>query len=128
LDKKKLAILITIITISTILSGCIENNNNGHEIIIKTKNLAPIPIINAPEKAFFEELIEFDASNSYDPDGEIKKYEWDLGDNNTLSGNTITPFSRLFTRSHLVLGVLRRSIVMGAWRCLRWSVYCYELF
>lgn len=90
MDKIKLAILITIITISTLIPGCIENNNNEHDITIKTKNSAPIPIINAPEKAFFEDLIEFDASNSYDPDGEIKKYEWDLGDNNTLSGNKIS--------------------------------------
>ena len=90
MDKIKLAILITIITISTLISGCIGNNNNEHEITIKTKNSAPIPIINAPEKAFFEEIIEFDASNSYDPDGEIEKYEWDLGDNTSLSGKKIS--------------------------------------
>ncbi len=34
--------------------------------------------------------VTFDASNSYDPDGEIVGYEWDFGDNRTASGITVS--------------------------------------
>jgi len=34
--------------------------------------------------------VEFDASYSYDPDGNITSYEWDFGDGNTGSGITTT--------------------------------------
>jgi hypothetical protein len=86
LDKKIFIILTLLIYILFIFSGCIENDYEYDSKITNSKNSAPIPIITAPKKAFFEELIEFDASNSYDNDGEINSYSWEFGDNTTSSG------------------------------------------
>jgi hypothetical protein len=88
LKKKKIIInnIIIILILLTIFSGCIENDNQLKKSFSQIKNSAPIPIINATNKAFFDEIIEFDASNSYDPDGIIKFYSWDFGDNQTTEG------------------------------------------
>lgn len=70
------------------LSGCTEEI---HQIIddITINNIRPVGLISAPEKAYFEENIVFDASNSYDLDGKIVKFSWDFGDGETAEGNTV---------------------------------------
>ena len=42
------------------------------------------------EKPMAGEEITFDASASYDPDGEITSWEWDFGDGETASGEVVT--------------------------------------
>ncbi|MFN3301759.1 MAG: lamin tail domain-containing protein [Patescibacteria group bacterium] len=52
----------------------------GEENIIKKVNQKPKAIISAPNKALVDEEIVFDASDSYDPDGDSLTYYWDFGD------------------------------------------------
>lgn len=41
-------------------------------------NESPVPVITPPEAIYTNVAATFDASDSYDPDGEIVKYEWDF--------------------------------------------------
>lgn len=43
-------------------------------------NKPPVAIINAPRIGLLDSLIEFDGSQSYDPDGNISYYRWNFGD------------------------------------------------
>jgi PKD repeat protein len=49
-------------------------------------NEAPIAVIVAPESAAIGASIRFDGSDSYDPDGTIATYDWDLGDGTQATG------------------------------------------
>jgi hypothetical protein len=71
-----------------LLSGCTEEIN---QIIddITSKNSRPVGIISAPEDAYFEEIIVFDASNSYDLDGNIVLFSWDFGDGEISEGKIV---------------------------------------
>ncbi|UCC58360.1 MAG: PKD domain-containing protein [Candidatus Bathyarchaeum sp.] len=70
------------------------DNNGATDSSNSTKN-----VWNRPPLALFtenattvttEEIIHFDASGSYDPDGTIVSYHWDFGDGNTTTGVTST--------------------------------------
>jgi len=54
----------------------------GQENIIFKPNQKPKAIISVLDKALLNEEITFDASDSYDPDGDSLTYFWDLGDGN----------------------------------------------
>ncbi len=69
------------------LSGCITKKEN-ESIKSDTKNL-PNPVIRAPEKTFFNKNITLDATDSFDPDGEIVSYTWNMGNNDMLTGEII---------------------------------------
>jgi PKD repeat protein len=72
----------------------VTDNNGATALASATKT-----VLNSPPVATFTEsativstggVISFDASDSYDPDGAIVVYFWDLGDGNTGTGETIT--------------------------------------
>jgi len=79
-------------TYTVILAVTDNNGATAFASAIKT-------VLNSPPVATFTEsttivatggVISFDASDSYDPDGTIVAYSWDLGDGNTGTGETIT--------------------------------------
>jgi len=52
---------------------------------------APIAEANGPYKGIVGSPITFDASGSYDPDGEIVSYEWDWDNDGIYDESTISP-------------------------------------
>ena len=49
-------------------------------------NIVPEPHIDAPSHVLVGDTIQFNGSNSFDPDGIITKYLWNLGDANSKTG------------------------------------------
>ena len=88
MNKKIIAIIVSILLLLIINTGCIEENKKD-TLTPVTSNNPPIGIISAPEIAFFDETIEFSAISSYDKDGSIEFYEWDLGDYTILEGEKV---------------------------------------
>lgn len=53
-------------------------------------NQPPIADFNySPEQPVVGQIVSFDASLSYDPDGDIVSYEWDFGDETAGNGKTV---------------------------------------
>ena len=62
---------------------------SGYTVIIP--NSPPIvSLIYSPSISYTGEVVDFNASNSYDPDGTIVSYLWDFGDGNTATGAVVT--------------------------------------
>jgi len=100
-NKKIIVILIILLLLSTVLSGCTNEEktdladnislNKPPEAIITT-----IGTINSPPDyvnltmidavAYAGDIVTFDASDSYDPDGEIVSYMWIWEDNTNSEG------------------------------------------
>ncbi|MBC7098065.1 PKD domain-containing protein [Candidatus Bipolaricaulota bacterium] len=58
--------------------------------IIRVLNNPPIASFSfSPQDPFQDEQVTFDASPSYDPDGEIVSWEWDFGDGGTAEGEVV---------------------------------------
>ena len=56
---------------------------------IIVKNRPPVAVLDTSSAILDkEEIVTFDASRSYDPDGYIVSYSWDFGDGNTAAGVT----------------------------------------
>ena len=75
------------------------------EVIIE--NILPVPLFNFSENCYVFENITFNASNSFDPDGEIFNYIWTFGDNTTITTN-----ESLITHSYKKPGVYTLSLTI----------------
>lgn len=53
-------------------------------------NQPPVGVISATATASVSQTIRFDGSGSFDPDGQIVRYDWDFGDGTVASGMTVT--------------------------------------
>lgn len=60
--------------------------NTGVDEIEVRVNAAPVAVSSQPKMSATGETINFSATKSYDPDGEIVRYSWDFGDGNTSEG------------------------------------------
>lgn len=70
------------------------------------------------------DYVEFDASSSYDPDGNIVSYEWDFGDNTTGSGVTTAHTYSEFGIYNVTLTVIDNNGYRGN---VTASVYVFNL-
>ena len=75
--SKRLWVVVVGLIILASLSGCKQNQT-------------PIlSFVYSPDNPSIGEEITFNASKSYDPDGEIVSWDWSFGDGNTRSGNSV---------------------------------------
>ena len=59
--------------------------------VIGPENQPPVGSFTcSPENPFSGDVVYFDASSSYDPDGTIVSHEWDFGDGDTATGQQVT--------------------------------------
>ncbi|UCF11860.1 MAG: right-handed parallel beta-helix repeat-containing protein [Thermoplasmatales archaeon] len=77
-----------VVTLTVVDNDGRSNTETTTATISKTSNALPISIPNAPNSSNANELITFGAYESYDPDGTIANYTWDLGDGNVRYGVT----------------------------------------
>ncbi|HDQ06297.1 MAG TPA: PKD domain-containing protein, partial [Candidatus Bathyarchaeota archaeon] len=79
---------------SCVVNLTVTDNDGATDSVHTTKTIMNRPpVANFTESAhtvFTGENIDFDASESYDPDGTIVEYSWDFGDGNTAAGVTIS--------------------------------------
>ena len=65
-----------------------SNSSSSTKTILK--NEPPIPLFTeSVETVYTGEIITFNASDSYDPDGSITNYFWDFGDGTNTTGLTV---------------------------------------
>jgi hypothetical protein len=61
------------------------NSTTSNEVILEVQEVKDPPLASftfSPEDAIVDEAVVFDSTSSYDPDGEIIRYNWDFGDGN----------------------------------------------
>jgi protocatechuate 3,4-dioxygenase beta subunit len=65
---------------------------SAHDEVIITVLANQVPVANAgnDKSAYVGDVVSFDGSGSYDPDGTIVSYEWNFGDGETDSGVIVT--------------------------------------
>lgn len=89
MDKKTSIIVIFFVIVSILFSGCIEGYKPLDLHTRSSNNFHPVAVILAPNIAYFEDSVEFDAGKSYDSDGKIVFYKWAFGDGSTGEGKKV---------------------------------------
>jgi len=75
--KVRLIFVVWVIALPLLLGGC----------LLREANRPPVASFEAvPEEGYAPLPVSFDASGSYDPDGDWLTYEWDFGDGGEASG------------------------------------------
>jgi len=90
LKRKSLVCIAVLLFLSILLSGCVSRNTNVDIYHTQNPDSSLTAAIIAPAKSYFDEEIEFDASESYDSDGEIISYVWNFMDGETVEGKTVS--------------------------------------
>lgn len=80
----------TSVTIDEESTGGNGGSTGGGGVIPPPENTKPVAIISVSSRvAYVNEILTFNASESYDPDGDILSYTWDFDDNSTSDQITI---------------------------------------
>ena len=88
--RNKSIVFVTIILfLSLIISGCVSRTTTVDRYYTQNSDGSLKAVIIAPEKAYFDEEIEFDASYSYDDNGKIVSYIWHFMDGTTVEGEKV---------------------------------------
>ena len=89
MNKKIILCVIVLFLLLCNISGCLDTKTVDYTNNEDSQTGSPVAIIVAPNKAYFGETIEFDASNSYDADGKIVQYYWNFMDGNVKNGRNV---------------------------------------
>ncbi|MCJ7571280.1 MAG: PKD domain-containing protein, partial [Candidatus Thermoplasmatota archaeon] len=90
MKKIQVFIVVTILIITSFFCGCTEQNNTNNNTTDNNNDINLKPISNAsanPTSGTAPLTVYFSSSGSYDPDGVIIIYKWDLG----LEGGRVDP-------------------------------------
>ena len=107
--KKLIVLWLLPILVLSALSGCIGEKEETETISLPLKNVDPIPVLSVsgtidPKPDFFNQttvdafvyegdIVIFDASDSYDPDGNITTYGWILDEENNKGTGPVVSHS-----------------------------------
>jgi PKD repeat protein len=80
--------VVLTLTVSPFISGIIDFSFDV--IIVNEVNDAPVANAGLDQSVIVGDVVSFDGSGSYDPDGAILSYEWDFGDGEFGSGESLT--------------------------------------